>query len=99
MSVLSTPSFTFFIGGRYKKHDAFELYELIKKNLPLKLINVKTKGKFIYIEFEKSFYIILFIFILNLVISFTILPRENIFSNNLIQIIFIFIKIKILSMI
>ena len=46
------------INGRYKKHKPFELYELIKKNLPLKLINVKTKGKFIYIEFEKSFYIL-----------------------------------------
>jgi endonuclease-8 len=46
------------IGGRYKKHNAFESYELIKKNLPLKFINVKTKGKFIYIEFEKSFYIL-----------------------------------------
>ena len=42
------------IKGRYKKHDAFENYELLKKNLPLKLKLVKTKGKFIYIEFEKG---------------------------------------------
>lgn len=46
------------IKGRYKKHKAFESYELIKKNLPLKLTDVKTKGKFIYMEFEKNFYIL-----------------------------------------
>jgi formamidopyrimidine-DNA glycosylase len=45
-------------GGRYKKHKAFEKYDLLKKNLPLKLISVKTKGKFIYIEFEKNLYIL-----------------------------------------
>lgn len=46
------------IGGRYKKHKAFEKYDLLRKNLPIKFINVKTKGKFIYIEFEKGFYIL-----------------------------------------
>jgi hypothetical protein len=46
------------IGGRYKKHNAFESYKLIKVNLPLKMIEIKTNGKFIYIEFEKSFYIL-----------------------------------------
>jgi endonuclease-8 len=46
------------LSGRYKKHDAFEAYELIKKALPLKLLNVKTKGKFIYWEFEKGFYLL-----------------------------------------
>lgn len=46
------------IKGRYKKHDAFESYELIKKALPLKLLNVKTKGKFIYWELEKNFYLL-----------------------------------------
>ena len=46
------------VKGRYKKHDAFESYELIKKTLPLKLINVKTKGKFIYWELEKGFYLL-----------------------------------------
>jgi formamidopyrimidine-DNA glycosylase len=44
--------------GRYKTHDAFELYDLIKKALPIKLLNVKTKGKFIYWEFEKGFYLL-----------------------------------------
>jgi endonuclease-8 len=46
------------ISGRYKKHDAFESYDLFKKALPLKLITVKTKGKFIYFEFEKGFYLL-----------------------------------------
>lgn len=46
------------INGRYKKHDAFDSYELIKKALPLKLLNVKTKGKFIYWELEKGFYLL-----------------------------------------
>ena len=44
--------------GRYKKHDVFESYDLIKKALPLKLLNVKTKGKFIYWELEKGFYLL-----------------------------------------
>ena len=44
--------------GRYKKHDVFESYDLIKNALPLKLLNVKTKGKFIYWEFEKGFYLL-----------------------------------------
>jgi len=46
------------LGGRYKKHDPFESYDLIKNALPLKLLNVKTKGKFIYWEFEKEFYLL-----------------------------------------
>ena len=44
--------------GRYKKHDKFEGYLTIKKSLPLKILDVKSKGKFIYILFEKD--IILF---------------------------------------
>ena len=44
--------------GRYKKHDKFEGYLTIKKLLPLKILDVKSKGKFIYILFEKD--IILF---------------------------------------
>jgi len=39
------------INGRYKKHKKFELYNLIKKNLPIKLINICSKGKLIYFEF------------------------------------------------
>jgi formamidopyrimidine-DNA glycosylase len=46
------------ISGRYKKHDTFEQYDKIKKSLPLKLLNVKTKGKFIYFEFEREFYML-----------------------------------------
>ena len=44
--------------GRYKKHESFESYNLIKKALPLKLQNVKTKGKFIYWELESGFYLL-----------------------------------------
>jgi formamidopyrimidine-DNA glycosylase len=44
--------------GRYKKHSAFGRYDLIKKLLPLKLLNVKTKGKFIYFEFDKNIYLL-----------------------------------------
>ena len=43
--------------GRYKKHKPFALYNEISKNLPLKVIDIKTKGKFLYIILDKSFYI------------------------------------------
>jgi formamidopyrimidine-DNA glycosylase len=46
------------VAGRYKKHKPFELYDSISKNLPLKLLNVNTKGKFLYMTFEKSFYVL-----------------------------------------
>lgn len=46
------------IKGRYKKHASFDSYEVIKKALPLKLINVETKGKFIYWNLEKEFYLL-----------------------------------------
>lgn len=45
-------------GGRYKKHGPFPLYDKLKKNLPLKLIKVYSKGKFIYMIFENDYYII-----------------------------------------
>lgn len=45
------------VNGRYKKKQ-FELYDLLKKALPLKLLQVKTKGKFIYFEFENNIYIL-----------------------------------------
>ena len=45
------------INGRYKNHKPFESYYKIKKNLPLLVKNINTKGKFMYIEFEKDFYI------------------------------------------
>ena len=44
--------------GRYKKHKPFESYRALKNALPLKLQTVKTKGKFIYWEFEKGFYLL-----------------------------------------
>lgn len=40
--------------GRYKKHGKFEGYNQISNNLPLKLIEAKSKGKFIYITFENN---------------------------------------------
>lgn len=45
------------IEGRYKKHGPFKSYNLIKKNLPIKILDVQTKGKYTYMSFEKDFYI------------------------------------------
>ena len=45
------------VNGRYKTHGPFNDYKLIKKNLPLKVKNIKTKGKFIYIIFDKEIYL------------------------------------------
>ncbi len=44
--------------GRYKKHGPFPLYKEISKNLPLKVVDIKTKGKFMYIILENNFYIL-----------------------------------------
>ena len=46
------------LNGRYKKHKPFEKYYKFKKNLPLKLLDVKTKGKFLYMVFDNNFYIL-----------------------------------------
>ena len=43
------------LGGRYKKHGIFEGYKDILKDLPLKLLDVKSKGKFIYFIFEDDY--------------------------------------------
>jgi formamidopyrimidine-DNA glycosylase len=43
--------------GRYKTHKPFELYYKIKNNLPLKVLDIKTKGKFMYFILEYDFYI------------------------------------------
>jgi formamidopyrimidine-DNA glycosylase len=43
--------------GRYKTHKPFELYYKIKNNLPLKVLDIKTKGKFMYFILEHDFYI------------------------------------------
>jgi len=48
------------LNGRYKKHGPFENYEKLKHNLPIKLIDVKTKGKFLYMIFfsnDKKIYL------------------------------------------
>ncbi|AYV75372.1 MAG: formamidopyrimidine-DNA glycosylase [Terrestrivirus sp.] len=45
------------LNGRYKTHGPFELYNQFKKKLPLKLLDVKTKGKFMYIIFENEYYL------------------------------------------
>ena len=47
------------LGGRYKRHGVPEGYNTIKKNLPLKIINVKCKGKFLYFTLEKKWYIMI----------------------------------------
>lgn len=44
------------LNGRYKKHGPFENYDKIKKSLPLKLLNIKTKGKLLYMIFQDDFY-------------------------------------------
>lgn len=44
--------------GRYHKHGAFDGFSEFKKDLPLKLIQVKTKGKFIYMEFTDNIYML-----------------------------------------
>jgi endonuclease-8 len=44
--------------GRYHKHGAFEGFSEFKKALPNKLIEVKTKGKFIYMEFTNNIYLL-----------------------------------------
>ena len=45
------------VKGRYKKHGPFDNYKELVGELPLKLLDVKTKGKFLYIELEKGYYI------------------------------------------
>jgi formamidopyrimidine-DNA glycosylase len=52
------------LNGRYKKHSPFSGYSIIKKNYPLKVLNVNTKGKFLYITIvstktpEKKYYLL-----------------------------------------
>jgi formamidopyrimidine-DNA glycosylase len=43
--------------GRYIKHGPFSLYEEIVQKLPLKVLDVNTKGKFLYITMENNYYI------------------------------------------
>jgi formamidopyrimidine-DNA glycosylase len=44
--------------GRYKNHEPFDNYHLIKKNLPLRVLDVLSKGKLIYIILEDNYYIL-----------------------------------------
>jgi endonuclease-8 len=44
--------------GRYKTHGPFALYKKFKSLLPLKLIDIKTKGKLLYFIFEKNIYLL-----------------------------------------
>ena len=43
------------LNGRYKKHGKFDGYNEFNKELPLKLLDVNSKGKFIYLTFENDF--------------------------------------------
>jgi len=45
------------LNGRYKKHGPFELYHELKTHLPLKVLNVQTKGKFLYLSLENNYFI------------------------------------------
>jgi len=40
------------LNGRYKKHGPFHGYDKLKSNIPIKLLDVKTKGKFLYMVFK-----------------------------------------------
>lgn len=46
------------LDGRYKKHGSFDKYNNIKKKLPIKVIDVNTKGKLLYIQFENDMYLL-----------------------------------------
>ena len=45
------------INGRYKKHGPFVSYDKIIKLLPLKVLDITSKGKFMYITLENELYI------------------------------------------
>ena len=46
------------LNGRYKKHSPFEGYSKLKKKLPLNLLLVQSKGKFIYMTFNSDIYLL-----------------------------------------
>jgi formamidopyrimidine-DNA glycosylase len=41
--------------GRYKKHGPFNHYKTLTNNLPTKILEIHTKGKFMYFIFEDDF--------------------------------------------
>jgi formamidopyrimidine-DNA glycosylase len=43
--------------GRYKKHGPFNNYKKLKSNIPIKVLNIKTKGKFLYFVLDKGLYL------------------------------------------
>ena len=43
--------------GRYKTHEPFELYYELTNKLPLKILDIKTKGKFLYMILEDDYFI------------------------------------------
>lgn len=43
--------------GRYKSHKPFDLYDELTKKLPLKIIDVNSKGKFLYITLDDDYFI------------------------------------------
>lgn len=45
------------LSGRYRTHSPFELYRNLKNNLPIKVTDVKTKGKFLYIILDNNYYV------------------------------------------
>jgi len=46
------------LNGRYHKHAPFEGYTALKRALPLKVRDVQTKGKFLYIELDDNHWIL-----------------------------------------
>jgi formamidopyrimidine-DNA glycosylase len=46
------------LNGRYKKHGPFELFQYFKSNTPLKVVDIKSKGKLMYFVFENDYYLL-----------------------------------------
>jgi len=46
------------LNGRYKNKGAFENYKKLKINLPLKLIDIRTKGKLLYLIFNDNLFLV-----------------------------------------
>lgn len=45
------------INGRYKKHGPFPLYKELIKDLPVKVLDIKTKGKFMYMILSDGYFL------------------------------------------
>jgi formamidopyrimidine-DNA glycosylase len=46
------------INGRYKNKGPFEGYDVIKREIPIKVLDVKTKGKLLYMILDNNYYIL-----------------------------------------